>query len=216
MNTQEIIKKLLIYSGLNASQFAKMVGAKTNQAIYDMQKGRTKTISPAMADKITSCFPNVNRMWLLTGEGEMLLGCAPPSPAPQHVIRYFPNVEVSLGGTEFLNNPDESSYDIIVPGFKDCQFAINAYGDSMLPLIHSGEIVVVSEWNENFIEWGEIYLVITRSGRRSIKRLMPSPDNPQCIECHSENNGSYPPFTVEKNDIAKLYRVKGSIKRFDI
>lgn len=60
------------YSGLNAKQFSESIKTATKQAIYDLQNGRTKTISSSMANKITSCFPEVNPVWLLTGEGSML------------------------------------------------------------------------------------------------------------------------------------------------
>ena len=69
---EEIINNLLNYSGLNAKQFAERIGLERPQAIYDIQKGKTKTISPGMANKILSAFPAINRAWLLSGEGQML------------------------------------------------------------------------------------------------------------------------------------------------
>lgn len=67
-----IIEKLLIYSGLNAKSFSEKIGLERPQAIYDIQKGKTKNISPSMRDKIISVFPELNIEWLLTGDGEML------------------------------------------------------------------------------------------------------------------------------------------------
>ena len=190
MDASDIINKVLEYSKLSASEFASKIGAKTSQAIYDLQKGRTKTISTAMADKILSCYPMVNRAWLLTGEGKMLKEAAQPIQAPKdthdeaHRVIYYPNVDGSMGGVFFTDNPDEARQDIIIPGFSDCQYAINAYGDSMSPLIKSGQIVLLSEWHERFIEWGKIYLVITASGYRTIKRLFPGKDEAH-ITCKS-------------------------------
>lgn len=72
MDASEIMGMLLKFSKLNASEFAVKTGTKTTQAIYDLQRGRAKTISSSMADKIMSCYPQVNKAWLLTGEGDML------------------------------------------------------------------------------------------------------------------------------------------------
>lgn len=72
--TSDIINKLLIYSKLNAKSFSEKIGLERPQAIYDILKGKTKSISLAMQDKILSVFPELNRTWLLTGEGEMLKG----------------------------------------------------------------------------------------------------------------------------------------------
>ena len=72
MDGSYIINNILEYSGLNPKSFSEKIGLDRPQAIYDIQKGKTKNISPNMADKIVSAFPEINRTWLLTGEGEML------------------------------------------------------------------------------------------------------------------------------------------------
>lgn len=72
MEASERLSKVIEYSGLNPSEFAVRINAKTKQAVYDLLKGKTKTISPSMKSKILSSFPQVNKVWLLTGEGEML------------------------------------------------------------------------------------------------------------------------------------------------
>ncbi len=164
---------------------------------------------------IVGAFPELNPNWLMTGEGEMLNKNVlehSHSKEKNNTIRYYPNVNGSMGGVTFLDDPDETVCDIIVPGYYDCKFAINAYGDSMYPLIKSGQIVLLMEWKESFIDWGKIYLVVTRSGYRMLKRLFPS-QNECCITCRSENEENTPPFDVEKEEIIKCYLVKGWICR---
>ena len=68
----EVIAKVLTYTKLNAKQLADRIGLDRPQAIYDILKGKTKSISPAMASKILSVFPEFDRGWLMTGEGSML------------------------------------------------------------------------------------------------------------------------------------------------
>ena len=53
----EVIAKALAYTKLNAKQLAERIGLDRPQAIYDILKGKTKSISPAMANKILSVFP---------------------------------------------------------------------------------------------------------------------------------------------------------------
>lgn len=72
-----MMDKLLEYSGLNAQQFAAAVHFKTRQTVYDLRKGRTHSFSRPMAEKIVAVFPEISKMWLLTGEGDMLAS-APP------------------------------------------------------------------------------------------------------------------------------------------
>lgn len=126
--------------------------------------------------------------------------------------KYFPSVSGSMGGVEFLDSPNETSIDMIVPGFSECKFAINAYGDSMYPVIKSGQIVLLMEWKENFIEWGRIYLVVTKNGYRTIKYIKPSNEHGS-ISCESENKENNPPFNVKLEDIHKIFLVKGWVCR---
>lgn len=168
---------------------------------------------------ILRAFPNLNRVWLLTGEGDMLNNTTTDSSQThgnintlQNTIKYYPNVNGSMGGVQFLDDPNEMVCDITIPGYSDCKFAINAYGDSMYPLIKSGQIILMSEWSESFIDWGRIYLVVTKSGYRVIKRLYPGASD-TTITCKSENPETNPPFEIEKSDINKVYLVKGWICR---
>lgn len=72
MSGTEILYRLLKYSGLNTKSLSEKIGLDRPQALYDIQKGKTKAISQLMARKIVSEFPELNIEWILTGEGEML------------------------------------------------------------------------------------------------------------------------------------------------
>lgn len=72
MGANDIIQQILDYLGMNPTQFSKRLGLDRAQAIFDIQTGKTKTISARMATKIKSAFPAFSKNWLLTGEGEML------------------------------------------------------------------------------------------------------------------------------------------------
>ncbi|WP_288530768.1 LexA family transcriptional regulator [uncultured Bacteroides sp.] len=130
----------------------------------------------------------------------------------RNAIKYYPAVSGSMGGVQFLDDPEESYVDIILPGFSECKYAINAYGDSMHPVIKSGQVVILMEWTERFIDWGRIYLVVTKTGYRTIKYLKPA-DNLNAIRCESENKELNPAFDIDKEDVLKLFLVKGWVCR---
>lgn len=91
---KEVIIKLLDYSNLNVKQFSEKLGMKRGQAIYDIMSGKTRRISEKLANQIISEFPEVNRSWLLTGEGEMLKDNSANSS----------DHSVSIAGTEIKEN----------------------------------------------------------------------------------------------------------------
>lgn len=72
MELKERITAVLSYAELSASAFAKKIGAKTTQAIYDLISGKTKTLSPDILNKVISCYPDLSIEWLVRGDGEML------------------------------------------------------------------------------------------------------------------------------------------------
>jgi hypothetical protein len=71
MNDSERIKKILEYTGLSANKFSKTIGLNTSQNIYDIINGK-HGISKVLAETITVKYLNIDKIWLLTGEGEML------------------------------------------------------------------------------------------------------------------------------------------------
>ena len=71
MSSSEKINKLLEYCSLNASDFARRIGLKNVQGIYDIQRGKTG-ISKTVAQKIADEFPEINIAWLLSNDSMML------------------------------------------------------------------------------------------------------------------------------------------------
>ncbi len=70
----ERIDKILKYLDLTADAFGKKINeGKRSQVIYDIIKGKAKSITTNVISKIENTYPNkFNHVWLLTGTGEML------------------------------------------------------------------------------------------------------------------------------------------------
>lgn len=166
---------------------------------------------------IASTYPNLNIDWLLTGEGSMLKESSAVEgekvrQASRRPIRYWTDVDATGGGVQLFDDTLTKEYiDISIPEFRDCTDAVNIYGDSMAPLYKSGQIIILKEWTENFIDFGNVYLVITRNGNRMVKYLKKAQDDAHVL-CVSENP-EFDPFEIEKASILKLFIVKGSISK---
>ena len=100
---------------------------------------------------------------------------------------------------------------MMIPGFEDCEVALNVGGDSMYPELKSGQIVALKEWRESYIEYGHTYLVVTKHNHRMIKRLRRAADAEE-VTCESANS-LYDTFQIKRADILKLFLVKGHIER---
>ncbi len=69
----ERIQLLIDTSKLTIPKFATAIGAKTPQAIREILKGTTKSLSGTLSEGLFMLFPNLNPLWLHQGEGEMFI-----------------------------------------------------------------------------------------------------------------------------------------------
>jgi len=72
MKANERLQEIIDREGLNAKVFSEKLGFERPQRIYDILKNKTKTISEDLANKIISVFPPYSKVWIITGEGDML------------------------------------------------------------------------------------------------------------------------------------------------
>ena len=148
-----------------------------------------------------------NRIWLLTGEGEMLINNE-TLPDQTHDVYRIPLLPISAQGgvfNDFVVSVQESECERIVSPIKGADFAISIQGDSMAPEYPSGSQVLIKRINERaFIEWGKTYVLDTCNGS-VIKNLYPS-DDPNKVICKSINP-DFPPFEVSLSDVYGVYKV---------
>lgn len=206
-DTKTRLMQFIKHLGMTTRTFEIKCGM-SNGYIRSMRKG----LGEDKLNNVLTNYPQLNRNWLLFGEGEMLHEprILPDITTPAN-IRYWEDVSATGGCLEFLENPDEHKVKMInVPRFNDCTDAVNIYGDSMYPVYKSGEIILIKPWKESFVDYGCCYLIVTKNGNRMVKYLKKSED-PDKILCVSENK-HFDSFELNRSDILRLFLVRGSIK----
>lgn len=193
---------------LTQAEIAAFLGC-TQGFISQVEKG-VSTLSPEFISVILA-----NPDWdtsMFTGESEMLKEGVGDSSGRGSRIRYWVDVDATAGGVELFDDMTTNRFiDLSIPEFRDCTDAVNLYGDSMMPLYRNGQIIILKEWKENFIDFGNVYLVITCNGNRMVKYLRRGSDADHVL-CISENK-DFDPFEIERKDILRLYLVKGGISK---
>lgn len=159
----------------------------------------------------------VNLHWLLTGDGPTFLDESnQPFRSDSYGVPYY-SIEamahISEAGEVFEQTPE---YYISYKPFDDCTAWLPVYGDSMVPVIHSGEIIAVKRLlNLEVLLWGEPYLIVTNdlaNNLRTVKLLFQHPDATFVILRAS--NPDYAGDTIiPKAAITALFLVKGKISR---
>ena len=90
--TRNIIKNVLEAVGMTAPKFAEALGINY-QRIFDLQRGRTKKFNPNIAALICEKFPQINKSYLFTGEGSVLVETEDAVP-----VEHVPAEPASDGG----------------------------------------------------------------------------------------------------------------------
>lgn len=209
MTNKDMLQRLIDhFSKGNKSQFANKLGVKPQTiSTWIARDSMDKALIFAKCE-------NISPSWLMSGEGEMLN--TPSASAPKEkrgaltqTVQYFPEVEATGGHLDMFEDRKENAVSLEIPKSFDCDYALNLAGDSMAPLYNPGCIILIKRWTERFIEYGRVYLIVTKMGNRMVKYIRPASDEAYII-CASENP-AYPPFEVAREDILALYAVKGCI-----
>ncbi len=126
------------------------------------------------------------------------------------------NFEASAGLVKLLDNQQNVIDYISIPNLPRCDGAVPIMGDSMYPLLKSGDIVVYKQVNDilNGIFWGEMYLVsinMEDEDRTMVKYIQKSENGPEYIKLVSENR-HHAPKDVLLSNITALASIKATIR----
>ena len=166
---------------------------------------------------------NVNPEWLESGTGNMFNEQRPEQTFLHNSDHTLPSQSVPLYNIEgtaglvplFLDNSTQNPVDYIhIPNLPKCDGAIYIVGDSMYPLLKSGDIVLYKQLNDiEDIFWGDMYLLsIDIDGEEYITvKYIQKSDKPGYIKLVSQNP-HHADKEVEISKIRALAFVKASIR----
>lgn len=204
----ERFDKYMKTKGLNDNKVTNSLGL----SIGTLGKSRkeNRDLSEKNIEKILNFYTDLNRTWLLTGEGSMFT--TKPSLAGFNELEYtrVPLLPISAQGgslNDFVVSVSLQDCEKIISPINGADIAITISGDSMADEYPNGSIVLAKRINERaFIDWGKVYVLDTCNGV-VVKTLTPS-EKEDCVRCVSINpNPIYAPFEVALNDIYGVYRV---------
>lgn len=168
--------------------------------------------------KISELYPDLNRDWLLYGEGSMIKENVVECEHAGFEVPLLP-VEAIAGSLQMWSQgvslADCRKIVAPVPG---ADFAIQVSGDSMEPKFHDGSMLLIKKINERaFIPWGHPMVIDSENGVL-IKKVLPyerkeDGEDESFIWAVSENP-AYPKLKIPTESIYGLYRVMGSFELY--
>lgn len=216
-------------------KFADAVGEKPNTVSNWFN--RKDGIGDAVIDKILSAFPNVDKGWLIGGNGKMLPNTSSASvqiidnendlkTALEKGIKLLPEVDFKFaaGQIELINGVESIKRYWYLPDCKDCEAITQIAGNSMLPAYPSGCWVALKKHGFSIetatqIPFGNVFGIVvqdkfTGDFHGHIKILRRYKDQTLCRKfwiAHSLNEAEYDDFDIEIAQVRSLWIVKQHI-----
>lgn len=202
--TLEFIK----HKRISVKEFENRCGL-SNGYVSSMRKG----FGREKLENVLNEFPELNRDWLLYGEGVMIeesVEGVRVLPTPTEGATPVYDVNSTCGNSslpmEFL---DEHIIGYVsLPNVSTSASIIRANGDSMEPVINNGDFIAVREITDfDDIFYGQIYLVITAQ-HRMVKYVRRYADDERNYLVLRSANSNYDDMLQAKSKILKMFIVE--------
>lgn len=212
--------------GLKITQLEKNIGA--SKGVLSRAIANNSDIQAKWFLKLVENYPNYNYEWLLTGKGKMLkddgnqLQVISNNRKTQDVkceVQEIPlyDLEATAGLKELFasGSPARILDTIKIPNLPKCDGAITVTGDSMYPLLKSGDIVLYRETDLENIFFGEMYLLSVQLDEWdefiTVKYIQKSEKGEEYVKLVSQNL-HHQPKDIHLSKISALAMVKASIR----
>lgn len=224
MKAIERLKQYIDYKGVSNSYFEKQ--NELSNGYIATQLKRNADLGEGVFNKILDNCLDINPLWLLTGNGSMLnleenkeaIKVYSKRTDTLKDIQTIPlyDFKASAGLVALFNQKENVLDHIKIPNLPKSDGAISIVGDSMYPLLKSGDIVVYKIINNFFdnLFWGEMYLLSYSNDGDDIitvKYVQKSDKGESWIKLVSQN-ANHQPKDVQIKHITAIALIKASIR----
>ena len=206
--------------GISKREFYAKIGV--SRGTLESKTGITEDVLA----KFIAAYPNISIEWLLTGDGNReRQNISVPSIneefslksdhkiSNQNIPLYRINAYAGLLALFQDNNSNIPIGMIQIPNLPPCDGALYVYGESMSPILKSGDIILYKRAPIDNIFWGEMYLVafsLEGEDYVAVKYMRKASDLHNVML--ASHNPDYAPQEIPLNSIRALALVKASIR----
>ncbi|KFF13091.1 hypothetical protein IW15_10010 [Chryseobacterium soli] len=228
-NISERLQQMIDYLNIKPNEFARRLKYNRSQAIYDILSGKSKPSFDFFDKLYNSEYSEIfNFRWIIGGEEEMLkqenLVITPLNVnrktkdgiiEDQEVPYYDFSAAAGLQELFDSGTPQKALQTIKIPNLPKCDGAINVTGDSMYPLLKSGDIILYKQITVDDIFFGEMYLlsILTKGHEEyvTVKYVQKSDLGNEYVKLVSQNQ-HHQPKDFKISEISAIAIVKASVR----
>lgn len=201
MNNWERIESVIRWANMTINYFAHHIGLARGENLYQIKRGNNG-ISRDLADRIVAKFPQIDKLWLLTGEGEMF---AIPKLRSAQIPFYREDVSEGLDRVDKL----ESECRMLVPQIGPCDLAMRYLGREMGMMTPPGTTVILKRVDPEAIIPGREYAIV--SPKIVTLRIVRTTDRPGVVRLVAGDTDHFDEIVMNINEISAIYEVKAKL-----
>ncbi|MFR9504443.1 MAG: hypothetical protein SNH73_08385 [Rikenellaceae bacterium] len=200
----ERLESVIEWANMTTNYFARYIGLSRGENLYQIKRGNN-AISRNLATMIVAKFPQVNLLWLLTGDGQMLCG-------EEHSGGSIPfyNVDVE----QHVNTLDtlEPYSPLVLPPNIDCDFGMLYLGRAMGDVTPPNSVLLLKKiLPEMIIPGNECVIVTKKIVLLRIVKLEAVDGSYSRLRLIATNDQLYGDIVVDLSEVESAYAVRGKI-----
>ncbi len=200
-NNWQRVEAVIKWANMSTNYFARHIGLARGENLYQIKRGNNG-VSLDVADRIVAKFPQIDKLWLLTGEGQMF---ADEQLRGAQIPIYTTDVELRIASVDQL----ETSGYLIIPQFSDCDLAMFYTGRAMGEVVPAGAMVILKAVDRDAIIPGGEYVIISR--KIVTLRIVRATDEEGKIRLVAGDRENFDDIVMNISDIVSVYKVKGKV-----
>lgn len=193
------LSAVIRWANMSANYFALHIGLARGENLYQIKRGNNG-ISLNLADRIVHHFPEVNKLWLLTGEGEMLKN---PNPVATMADVPFYRLDAEESIREVENLEPESM--LYLPLGERYDLAMLYMGRAMGRIVPTGCIIFLRRIKLEALIPGKEYLVVlpNKVALRTVRRTSEREE----LRLVAGDKKNYDEMTCRCDEVEAIYLV---------
>lgn len=200
-NNWQRIEAVIKWANMSTNYFARYIGLARGENLYQIKRGNNG-ISRDVARRIVEKFPQIDKLWLLTGDGQMFVDLPPRGV---QIPFYNTDVEQGIGDLQHL----ESDGELVVPTTVACDVAMVYSGRAMGQSVPPGTVVFLKNIDRDEIIPGQEYVIISR--KIVTLRIVRAAENGAQLRLVAGDRKNYDDIVLSINDIMAVYKVNGKL-----
>ena len=195
------IEAVIKWANMSTNYFARHIGLARGENLSQIKRGNNG-ISIDVAQRVVAKFPEIDKLWLLTGDGQMFVD---RSKCTARIPYYNFDVEQCIDCLEHLDAEDG----FVLPPLERCDLAMNYTGRAMGSVVPSGSVVLLRAIDRDEIIPGQEYVIVSR--KIVTLRIVRAAEEAGKLRLVAGDRGNYDDIVVNIRDIRKVYKVQAKL-----